>query len=60
MEQYPESIDNLLVRILFIIEVIWWTGFAPSKFGFPFPGSLIPTFLADLIRKEFRLKTFWY
>ena len=38
-------IDNLLVRIHFIIEMIWWTGLAPWKFEFPFPGSLMFTFL---------------
>ena len=38
-------IDNLLVRILFIIEMIWWTGLAPWEFEFPFPGSLTSTFL---------------
>jgi len=32
-------IDNLLVRIHFIIEMIWWTGLAPWEFEFPFPGS---------------------
>ena len=36
-------IDNLLVRIHFIIEMIWWTGLAPWEFEFPFPGSLIST-----------------
>ena len=34
-------IDNLLVRIHFMIEMIWWTGLAPWEFEFPFPGSLI-------------------
>jgi len=38
-------IDNLLVRINFIIEMVWWTGLAPWEFDFPFPGSLISTFL---------------
>ena len=38
-------IDNLLVRIHLIIVMIWWTGFAPREFEFPFPGSLISTFL---------------
>jgi hypothetical protein len=38
-------IDDLLVRIHFIIEMIWWTGLAPLKLEFPFPGSLISTFL---------------
>jgi len=39
-------IDNLLVRIHFIIEMIWWTGLAPWEFEFPFPVSLISTFLS--------------
>jgi len=34
-------IDNLMVRIHLIILMIRWTGLAP----FPFPGSLISTFL---------------
>ena len=34
-------IDNLLVRIHFVVEMIWWTGLAPWEFEFPFPGSLI-------------------
>jgi len=38
-------IDNLLVRIHFIIVMIWWTGFAPWEFEFLFSGSLISTFL---------------
>jgi len=38
-------IDNLLVRIHFIIEMIWWSGFAPWEFEFSFPGSLKSTFL---------------
>ena len=37
------SIDNLLVRIHFIIVMIRWTGFAPWEFEFPFPGSLTST-----------------
>ena len=36
--------DNLLVRIHFVIETIWWTGLAPWESEFPFPGSLISTF----------------
>ena len=32
-------IDNLLVRIHFIIVIIRWTGLAPWEFEFPFPGS---------------------
>ena len=39
-------IDNLLIRIHFIIVMIRWTGLAPWEFEFPFPGSLISTFLA--------------
>ena len=38
-------IDNLLVRIHFIIVMIRWTGLAPWGFEFPFPGSLSSTFL---------------
>ena len=37
---------RLLVRIHFIIEMIWWTGLAPWEFEFPFPGSLTSTFLS--------------
>ena len=33
-------IDDLMVRIHFIFELIWWTGLAPWEFVFPFPGSL--------------------
>ena len=40
--------DNLLVRIHFIIEMIWWTGLAPWEFEFPFPGSLTSTFLISV------------
>ena len=39
------SVDNLLVRIHFIIVIIRWTGLAPCDFEFPFPGSLTYTFL---------------
>jgi len=38
-------IDNLLVRIHFIIVMISWTGLAPWDFEFPFAGSLTSTFL---------------
>ena len=38
-------IDNLLVRIHFIIVMIRWTGLAPWEFVFTFPGSLTSTFL---------------
>ena len=30
-------IDNLLVRIRFIVEIIWRTGLAPREFEYPFP-----------------------
>ena len=38
-------IDNLLVRIHFIIVMIGWTGLAPWEFELPFPGSLTSTLL---------------
>ena len=41
-------IDNLLVRIHFIIVMIRWSGLAPWEFEFPFPGSLTSTFLGHL------------
>jgi len=37
-------IDNLLVRIHFIIVMVRWTGLAPWEFEFPSPGSLTSTF----------------
>ena len=37
-------IDNLLVRIHFIIVMMRWTGLAPWEIEFPFPGSLTSTF----------------
>ena len=42
-------IDNLLVRVHFIIAMIKWTGLAPWEFEFPFPGSLTSTFRSALI-----------
>jgi len=36
-------IDNLLVRVHFIIVMTMWTGLAPREFEFPFPGSLTST-----------------
>ena len=38
-------IDNLLVRIYFIVVMTRWTGLAAWKFEFPFPCSLTFTFL---------------
>ena len=40
-------IDNLLVRIHFIIVMIRWTGLAPWEFEFHFPGSLTSFLSAD-------------
>ena len=39
------SIHNLLVRIRFVVKIIWWTGLAPWEFEIPFPDRLTPTFL---------------
>ena len=41
-------IDSLLVRIHFIIEIIWWTGLEPWEFEFPFPGGLIPKYIQGM------------
>ena len=38
-------IDNLLVRMHFIIVMIGWTGLAPWEFESPLSGSLISAFL---------------
>ena len=46
-------IDNLLVRIHFIIAMVRWTGLAPWEFEFPFPGSHTSTFLGRKISKWF-------
>jgi len=45
-------IDNLLVRLHFIIVMIRWTGLAPWEFEYPFPGSLISTFLSAAHKRE--------
>ena len=51
MEDTPKEaerelfIDNLLVRIHFIIVMIRWTGLAPWEFEFLFPGSFTSTCL---------------
>ena len=47
LERERVLIDNLLVRIHFIIVVIRWTGLAPWEFESPFPGSLTSTFLVE-------------
>ena len=41
-------VDNLLVRIHFIIVMIRWTGLAPWEFEFHSPGSLTSTFLVQV------------
>ena len=41
-------IDNLLVRIHFIIMIVRWTGLTPWEFEFHFPCSLTSTFLDPL------------
>ena len=43
------DVDNLLVRIHFIIVMIRWTGLTPWEFEFPFPGSLTSTFLVCVV-----------
>ena len=45
-------IDNLLVRIHFIIVMIRWTGFAPWEFQFPLPGSRTSTFLGEQANRQ--------
>ena len=49
-------IDNLLVRVHFIIVMIRWTGLAPWEFESPFPGSLTSTFLEEVSEQLFNLK----
>ena len=44
-QQKEFFIDNLLVRIHFIIEMIRWTGLAPWEFEFPFPASIPQGFM---------------
>ena len=41
-------IDNLLVRIHFIIVMMRWSGLAPWGFKLPFTGSLTSTFLVQV------------
>ena len=33
--------------------MIWWTGLAPWEFEFPFPGSLVYTFLVAYLNRKF-------
>jgi hypothetical protein len=44
-DEIDSLIDNLLVRIRFIIVIIRWTGLARWESEFPFAGSLTSTFL---------------
>ena len=44
-------VDNLLVRIHFIIVMIRWTGLAPWEFEFRLPGSFTSTFLSSSARQ---------
>ena len=48
-------VDNLLIRIRFIIVIIWWTGLAQWEFKFTFSGSLTATFLGNLLPKIVKL-----
>ena len=41
-------LDNLVVRIHFIVEIIWWTGLALWEVEFPLSSSLVSTFLNTL------------
>ena len=50
-------IDNLLIRIHFMIEMIWWTSLAQWELEFPFPDSLIYTFLYTRPQKHFESGT---
>ena len=70
LERFSEReffIDNLLVRIHFIIVMIRWTGLAPWEFEFPFAGSLTSTFLAGAelqtkpgeVLKEAKVRRAW-
>ena len=46
-------LDNLLVRINFIIVMIRWTGLAPWEFEFPFTFSLTSAFLdTDFVKSS--------
>jgi len=51
-EEREFFVDNLLVRVHFIIVMIRWTGLAPWEFEFPFPGSLTSTFLVLFLLTE--------
>jgi len=41
VEEREFFIENLLARIHFIIEMIWWTGLAPWEFEFPCISTLL-------------------
>ena len=48
--------DNLLVRIHFIIEMVWWTSLAPWDFEFPFSGSLTSAFLSPPVSSHLSIQ----
>jgi len=48
-------LDNLVVRIPFIIVMIRWAGLAPWEFELSFPGSRTSTFLAPYITYRCRV-----
>jgi hypothetical protein len=48
-----EFSDNLLARIHCIIVMIRWTGLAPWKFEFPFPGSLSRSFSTKYVSPQY-------
>ena len=52
-------IDNLLVRIHFIIVMIRWTGLAPWEFELLFPVSLASTFLGYGVHEGEHESGFW-
>jgi hypothetical protein len=39
-------------------ELIWWTGLAPWKFEFPFPGILTPTLILQIEKYDAWTKTY--
>ena len=52
-------IDNVLVRIHFIIEMIWWTDLAPWEFESFFSGSLVSAFRRSNVTCKTVKARFW-
>ena len=52
-------IENLQVRIDFIIVTMRWTGLAPWDVEFPFPGSLTSTFLVRCVTSIVEFTFVW-